>query len=261
MNNLGLREEGLKNLNYQQQYNLQNKNPVLVARHFKYNVEIFLKEIVLYAPLGKTKCYALRTEFQERVAHMFTNLSGFLANIQDENAYIDYFENTLHDQFPELENEPDFFELVKTYQIYSHLRTCWKYNKNECRFSYGHFSSDKAIIVKPIEAGKDIDENIKILVSRKTLLKKLKCYNHLNPAKVSVNDPRKENHVQPVNIPEIFAELQIADDDYYKAFSITKDDDREFHLKKNPNYCLVNNYFDYGLKPWQANMNIQPVFN
>ena len=43
-----------------------NKNPVLVARHFQYKVEVFFKEITLDDPLGKTKylCYAI--EFQER---------------------------------------------------------------------------------------------------------------------------------------------------------------------------------------------------
>ena len=33
------------------------------------------------------------------------------------------------------------------------------------------------------------------------------------------------------------------------------------HLKREPNFCFVNNYFDVGLTPWQANMNIQTVFN
>ena len=69
------------------------------------------------------------------------------------------------------------------------------------------FSSDKAITVKLIEAAKDIDESNEIIVWRKTLLKNFKSYNHLNPAKVSTNDPRKENHVLKVNISEIFAEL------------------------------------------------------
>ena len=43
-----------------------NKNPVLVARHFQYKVEVFFKEITLGDPLGKTKYYAMRIEFQER---------------------------------------------------------------------------------------------------------------------------------------------------------------------------------------------------
>ena len=32
-------------------------------------------------------------------------------------------------------------------------------------------------------------------------------------------------------------------------------------MKREPNSCFVNNYFDVGLKPWQANMDIQLVFN
>ena len=32
-------------------------------------------------------------------------------------------------------------------------------------------------------------------------------------------------------------------------------------MKRQPNSCFVNNYFDVGLKAWQTNMDIQLVFN
>ena len=32
-------------------------------------------------------------------------------------------------------------------------------------------------------------------------------------------------------------------------------------MKAESNFCFVINYFDVGLKAWQANMDIQPVFN
>ena len=35
-------------------------------RYFQYKVEVFFREIILDGPLGKTKYYAIRTEFQER---------------------------------------------------------------------------------------------------------------------------------------------------------------------------------------------------
>ena len=41
-------------------------NPVLLARHFQYRVEVFFKVIVLNGPLGKVKYYAIRVEFQVR---------------------------------------------------------------------------------------------------------------------------------------------------------------------------------------------------
>ena len=42
---------------------------------------------------------------------------------------------------------------------------------------------------------------------------------------------------------------------------ISKDEDLELHLKRQPNPCFVNNYFDVALKAWLANMDIQLVFN
>ena len=48
---------------------------------------------------------------------------------------------------------------------------------------------------------------------------------------------------------------------YYKALSISKDEDLELPLRSQPNSCFVNNYFDVGLKALQANIDIQPIFN
>ena len=71
--------------------------------------------------------------------------------------------------------------------------------------------------------------------------------------------PTKDNFTQPLSVKEILDELEISKDDYHRAFSILKDDDLELHLKREPNSCFVNNYFDVGLKTWQANMDMQPV--
>ena len=55
LNNLGLSEDELKKLSYQERCNLLNNNPVLAATHFQYKIEAFFKEIILDGPLGKTK--------------------------------------------------------------------------------------------------------------------------------------------------------------------------------------------------------------
>ena len=77
LSNLGLSDEELKNLNYQEFYNLLNNNPVLVARHFQYKVEIFFKEIILDGPLGKRKIVLYVLNFKKGIAHMFIRLYGF----------------------------------------------------------------------------------------------------------------------------------------------------------------------------------------
>ena len=35
----------------------------------------------------------------------------------------------------------------------------------------------------------------------------------------------------------------------------------QIHLERQPNACIVNNFFSEGLQAWQANIDIQPVFN
>ena len=74
-------------------------------------------------------------------------------------------------------------------------------------------------------------------------------------------DPTNDNFAQSPSVKEILDELEISKDDYYRALSISKDEDLELHLKREPNSCFVNNYFDVGLKAWQINIDIQPVFN
>ena len=55
--------------------------------------------------------------------------------------------------------------------------------------------------------------------------------------------------------------LGITEDEYYNSLSISKDSEFEIHLRRPPNSCFVNNYFAEGLRAWEANMDIQPVFN
>ena len=108
-----------------------NNNPVLVARHFQYKAEIFFKDIIIDGPLGKTK-YALRIESQERCSphvHSFIWIPN-APNIKNEAAYVKFIEQTINAQLPDPLNDPDLFELVKTYQVHAHFKTCWKYNKN-----------------------------------------------------------------------------------------------------------------------------------
>ena len=71
----------------------------------------------------------------------------------------------------------------------------------------------------------------------------------------------EQDYKSPLTIDEILLKLDISKKDYYYALSISVDDDYELHLIRPPNSCFVNNYFDAGLRAWQANMDIQPVFN
>ena len=66
-----------------------------------------------------------------------------------------------------------------------------------------------------------------MLTQRNATLGKVISYidDNLNPSKVNVVDPTKDNFTQSLNIQEILNELEMSEDDYYKALSISKDED------------------------------------
>ena len=62
-----------------------------MARYFQYKVKILFKEDILAGPLGKTKYYAIRFEFEKRGSpHVHSYIWIFNApNIQNEAAHIE----------------------------------------------------------------------------------------------------------------------------------------------------------------------------
>ena len=60
--------------------------------------------------------------------------------------------------------------------------------------------------------------------------------------------PTKKYFTQPLSAKETLDELEISKDDYYRALSISKDEDLELRLKREPYFSFVNNYFDVSLK-------------
>lgn len=98
------------------------------------------------------------------------------------------------------------------------------------------------------------------------ILPKVKSYidNYLFPTKWNIVDPSQDNIEQPPTIPQIPSELKIAKEYYYKAVSISKDDDYEIYLIRPPNSYFLNNYCDGAQSALQANMNpacFQPIWS
>ena len=92
-----------------------NNNPVLVARHFQYKVEVLFKVIIIDGPLGKTKYYAIRIEFQERGSPHVHSFIWILdpPSIQDEASYINFIEKTINAQLPDPQNDPELLSYLR----------------------------------------------------------------------------------------------------------------------------------------------------
>ena len=82
------------------------------------------------------------------------------------------------------------------------------------------------------------------LTRRNTLIRQVKNYvdDYLNPGKINVIYPTKDNFTQPLSVKEILDKLDVSKDDYYKALSISEEEDLELHLKREPNCYFTNNY-------------------
>ena len=110
-------EDYLKKLSYFEKCEILNKNPVFVARHFQYRVELFLTEVLLSSNLlGEIKYYALRVEFQFRGSphiHAFLwILNHVKLSIDTIEEYIKFLDPTIHAYLPDLTVDKELFEVV-----------------------------------------------------------------------------------------------------------------------------------------------------
>ena len=127
LNRLVFSDDVIKNMTYQQRWNTLNKNPVLVAGHFQYRVEIFFKVIVLDGPLGKTSYYAIHVEFQVRGSphiHSFIwILNALNLSKETKDEYIQWIDSIIRTDMPNSVSDKELLELVKTFQVHRHSKT------------------------------------------------------------------------------------------------------------------------------------------
>ena len=74
-------------------------------------------------------------------------------------------------QFPYHFNDPEYFELFKTYHAL--FKPHWKYKKNEYRFSYSHYCTEMTIIAKRLDPKFSNDGKWKVLKWKNTLLRQV----------------------------------------------------------------------------------------
>ena len=93
-------------------------------------------------------------------------------NINDYRKWVD---SVIRYDLPKPNNEPALFELVKTYQIHRHSKTCRKYKNEKCRFRFGESFTNKTIIAQPLadSVSPDVKLQKMLLIN---ILKKVKNY-------------------------------------------------------------------------------------
>ena len=154
---------------------------------------------------------------------------------ETKNEYLNYIDRIIKVQLPDKDSEPELYEMVKTYQIHSHSKSCRKYKNIACRYSFGRFFSVKTIIAELLPNEMTEKEKSAVLFKRNRLLGRVQIYIdvYLDPRKVNILDSDKPNFERPKEILEILQELEIAEKDYYDALSISTDN------KNDPSHELL----------------------
>ena len=88
-------------------------------------------------------CFVIRMEFHIRGSphvHTFTWIIAAPKSTSDNvDKYINLLDKILSVSLPVLKFDSNLYELVKTYQIHRHSKTCWKCNNDKCCFHFGRF--------------------------------------------------------------------------------------------------------------------------
>ena len=133
LSNLRLSEEELKNLSYQERCNLLSLIMYLITQYlllgiFNIKLKHFSKRSYLMVHWAKRNIMPYVLNFKKGAAHMSIRSYEFSMHqiFLNEADYIEFIERTINAQLSDHSNNPELFELVKTYQVYAHSRTCWK---------------------------------------------------------------------------------------------------------------------------------------
>ena len=137
-----------------------------------------------------------------------------------------------------------------------------KYKNEVCRFNFGKFLNKERLVAEPMQ--ENMPEKVKLLVlhKRKEIFQKVNEYknNFLNPSKVNFFNPLREDFTKVKSVYKVLKELDITVEENENALKIS-DNSFQLDLRRSNDPYFVNNYFDIGLLAWEANIDIQPVFD
>lgn len=106
-----------------------------------------------------------------------------------------------------------------------------------------------------------LSDNLPEDVKSNALTRRKEILNLVKEKIDNVLNPNKPDYDPKLTETDIFSSLGISEEQYYWALSISGDSYYDLHLKRPIDSCFINNYFVAGIKGFQANVDLQPVFN
>ena len=76
LNGLNLSDDDINGMDYFQRCEILNSNPVLLARHFQYRVDVFFTQIIINGPLVRSNIMLFVLNFNSGVVHIYIHFYG-----------------------------------------------------------------------------------------------------------------------------------------------------------------------------------------
>ena len=172
----------------------------------------------------------------------------------DPDDYVDFLDSVVCGNLQSEEKDLHLYDLVQTFQMLCHSKTCRKYKNMTC-FKFGRFFTEKTVVVKPVQSTLSQVKKFEILKKRSNILRKAKKYND------TYLDPNSKHYSNGKFIQEIIFNIEITEIGYYWTLSILPETDHVINLKRSPGSCFVNNYNPVLLKAWEVNIDIKSAHN
>ncbi|XP_028417946.1 uncharacterized protein LOC114542642 [Dendronephthya gigantea] len=240
-------DEELNNLTWEERCRLIQSDPVTCARHFDFQFNTFLKDVLMgkLAPLGKIKDWFYRVKYQHRGSphiHMLIWLENApVFGVDKDEDVVAYIDSIITCNKPE--DDLEILDLVNR-QTHRHSHTCRKKSKNICRFNYPQPPMRCTQILYPL----DEDTSSTAAKASKELWKNIKS---------KLNDFKEG---KDITCDELLQDLDVSERQYILAIRSSLNTPTIF-LKRSPNELRINNYNPVCLRAWRANMDIQYVLD
>ncbi|XP_062571478.1 uncharacterized protein LOC134233522 [Saccostrea cucullata] len=246
----------LSDLDWSEKSEILRSNPVTVARMFEHRFHMFQRHVILSPskPIGNVIDYFVRVEFQQRGSpHMhclYWVENAPKVDEDNEETVCDFIDRYITCALPCENDDAELRRIVLGVQQHSksHSKSCRK-KGTDCRFHFPRPPSERTFITRQCE--KDVED----CEDGKGLSK-----SQAKDILLRVWDEVLDDMNGCKTTEEIFSNIQLSQDVYEEAHRVLSAKSTTI-LKRNPDEMWTNQYNACLLKCWDANMDIQYIFD
>ena len=264
-----LTDEQLLSLEPKIKENLIKKYPVLIVRHFSKRIQWLLSRVIKNenGPLGIVSDYAGGEEAQF-LGSLHIHLIIYVQNapsIEKSNTsdILDFIDKTIScsrllPDIPGIDIPDSLRNLPQLRQLHRHTDTCYKGNRNKCRFNFPIPPMRKTVLLHPLEVS---DTELRHYKQNFSQIMDFMANKKKEKSKLPRGNECLWTFDEFLNkLKTIEGLREITEDEYLKTIASSLKRPTIF-LSRAPSEVAINAYCPMILYLWNANIDIQFILN